>query len=89
MADSPNLDEMTTTTLRNRGAAKDTKIAKQEAQMPVAAPKDAPPGPAGPAPVPHPVPAKASHGWGHGDSQKQGKLRCSGHGGAHQIGRKK
>lgn len=69
--------------------AKDTKIAKEEAQMPVAAPKDAPPGPAGPAPVPHPVPQKASHGWGHSDSQKQGKLRCSGNSGAHQLGRKK
>lgn len=69
--------------------AEDTKWAKEDAQMPVAAPKDAPPGPAGPAPVPHPKQMKPTHGFGHGEGQKQGNLRCSGHSGAHQIGKKK
>lgn len=32
---------------------------------------------------------KAAHGFGHPASAKQGHLRCSGHGGAHQIGKKK
>lgn len=32
---------------------------------------------------------KSSHGFGHGDGQKQGHLRTSGHSGAHQIGKKR
>lgn len=87
MANYPGMDEIATTTLRNRG--KVDKEAKEQAQMPVAAPKDAPPGPAGPAPVPHPVPKRATHGYGHSATQQQGKLRTSGHSGAHQLGRKK
>lgn len=32
---------------------------------------------------------KSSHGYGHPASARQGNLRCSGHSGAHQLGKKK
>lgn len=34
-------------------------------------------------------PPKAAHGFGHPPSARDGHLRCSGHGGAHRIGKKK
>lgn len=47
---------------------------------------NAPPGPSGPAPIPT-APAKANTGYVRGGA-REGKLRCSGHSGAHRIGKK-
>lgn len=33
--------------------------------------------------------SKQPHGFGHPSSARDGKLRCSGHSGAHRIGKKK
>ena|ERR1700744_2724110 len=35
------------------------------------------------------TPAREAHGFGHPASAKQGPLRCSGHSGAHQIGKRR
>lgn len=50
-------------------------------------PTKGPPGPAGPAQIPT-APTKENNGYVRG-GVKEGKLRCSGHSGAHRIGSKK
>lgn len=50
-------------------------------------PKSGPPGPSGPAPIPT-EPTKSNTGYVRG-GVSDGKLRCSGHSGAHRIGKKK
>lgn len=49
--------------------------------------KNSPPGPSGPAEIPN-QPTKQNNGYVR-DGVRDGKLRNSGHGGAHRIGKKK
>lgn len=54
---------------------------------PNAPPKSGPPGPSGPAQIPT-TPTKENTGYVRSGA-REGKLRCSGHSGAHRIGKKK